>query len=41
MDAEEWFRVTYMSPSGVTDETTSKTISDVEAVRLADETLEY
>jgi hypothetical protein len=41
VDDEEWFRVTYVSPSGVKYETTGKATSEAEAVRLADETLEY
>lgn len=38
---EEWFRVTHVSPGGVKYETTGRATSDAEAVRLADETLEY
>jgi hypothetical protein len=35
------FRVTYTAPSGFKYEMTGKATSEVEAVRLADETLEY
>jgi hypothetical protein len=35
------FRVTYVAPSGFKYEVTGKAPSEVEAVRLADETLEY
>lgn len=35
------FRVTYIAPSGFKYETTGKAPSEVEAVRLADELLEY
>jgi hypothetical protein len=41
VDDAEWFRVTNVSPSPVGYETTDKATSDAEAVRLADETLEY
>ena len=35
------YRVAYVSPSGYKYQVTGKAGSDVEAVRLADETLEY
>lgn len=42
MDADQsFFRVTYIAPSGFKYELTGKAPSEAEAVRLADETLEY
>jgi hypothetical protein len=42
MDADQlWYRVAYVSPSGYKYEVTCEASSDVEAVRLADERLEY
>jgi len=38
---EGWLRVTYVAASGVKYETTGEATSDAEAVRRADETLEY
>lgn len=42
MDVDQpQFRVTYTAPSGFKYEVTGKATSEVEAVRLADETLEH
>jgi hypothetical protein len=41
VDTDQWFRVTFVAPSGFKHEVTGKAPSEVEAVRLADETLEY
>lgn len=42
VDADQpLFRVTYVAPSGFKYEMTGRAPSEVEAVRLADETLEY
>ena len=38
---QPFFRVIYVAPSGFKYELTGKAASEVEAVRLADETLEY
>jgi hypothetical protein len=36
-----WFRVTFVKPNGYTYEATGRAASPEEAVRLADETIEY
>lgn len=41
MDTDKWFRVTFVLPSGFQYAVTGRATSKVEAVRLADETVEY
>lgn len=41
VDQERWFRVTFVRPGGWTYETTGRASTEVDAVRLADETLEH
>jgi hypothetical protein len=41
VDADQFFRVTLVRPNRVRYDLTGKASSEVEAVRLADETLEY
>jgi hypothetical protein len=38
---QPWYRVAYLAPSGFKYEVTGRAPSEAEAVRLADETLEY
>ena len=41
MNAERWYRVAFVAPLGWKYEITGKASSEVEAVRLADDMLEY
>jgi hypothetical protein len=41
MQDEQFYRVTFVAPSGWQYETTGRASDEVEAVRLADEVLEY
>lgn len=41
MTADTWFRVTFAPPGGCKYEVTGRAASEQEAVRLADETVDY